>query len=379
MIKGLRLTGILAVVVLLTAGCAGDDEQDGQRADVTVRLCSTSFLEVKPMDYHRAMPTGYVAFKDLYPTSAPAYSSIGLMLTPNQTSVSGNSIRYNNGEWTGKLDLITGRLYYLYGFMPSEEAERATVVAHDGDFSNGVTLRIESLNTLTNADVCVVVGVKNSETDEDIEDVGIRLGDFSFMGGIHNYVYLLMEHLYAGLHFKAHVDTKYAGLRTIVIKEMTLTTTEAIATKINLSVSLRANNRNEDPLVDIDYDDVLSTSEQAKITLFPIVDDPLERTEFVVPVETVEDFLGCFAPGKCKSFELYTKYDVYDKNVTPEHPKGNLIRKDCEAYNQINASHLTGFDYLRAGEIYTIDLKIQPTYLYVLSEPDLDNPTITIQ
>jgi hypothetical protein len=34
---------------------------------------------------------------------------------------------------------------------------------------------------------------------------------------------------------------------------------------------------------------------------------------------------------------------------------------------------------LQAGQLFTVNLLIQPTFLYVLSEPDLDNPTITIQ
>ena len=96
-----------------------------------------------------------------------------------------------------------------------------------------------------------------------------------------------------------------------------------------------------------------------------------EANPFVVPIETPQEFLGCFVPGKCKKFQLYSKYDVYDR-------KGNLIRQNCEAVNTIDASGFYGINDLKAGDIYTIDLKIQPTYLYVLSDPDLDNPTITI-
>jgi hypothetical protein len=31
------------------------------------------------------------------------------------------------------------------------------------------------------------------------------------------------------------------------------------------------------------------------------------------------------------------------------------------------------------GKRYTVNLTIQPTYLYVLSDPDLDSPTVTVE
>ena len=33
----------------------------------------------------------------------------------------------------------------------------------------------------------------------------------------------------------------------------------------------------------------------------------------------------------------------------------------------------------KKGELFTVNLLIKPTYLYVLSEPDLDNPTVKIE
>jgi hypothetical protein len=64
---------------------------------------------------------------------------------------------------------------------------------------------------------------------------------------------------------------------------------------------------------------------------------------------------------------METTYNVYDR-------KGNLIRKDCKAKNVLNLP--TGG--LTRGQKYTFNLTVNPTYLYVLSDPDLDNPTITV-
>ena len=83
-------------------------------------------------------------------------------------------------------------------------------------------------------------------------------------------------------------------------------------------------------------------------------------------------------PGSTDNFILTTTYDVYDKDTSVK-PEGNLIRKDCVAENAINPEIVERFPNLQAGELFTINLLIKPTYLYVMSDPDLDNPTITIQ
>ena len=52
--------------------------------------------------------------------------------------------------------------------------------------------------------------------------------------------------------------------------------------------------------------------------------------------------------------------------------KGNLIRQDCTATNK-----LPDLSAVR-GQRVLLNMTVNPTYLYVLSEPDLDNPTIKI-
>lgn len=363
------LSGLMGLIGLMCViGCTNDSEEDTttERKTVTVMPYFASFLEINEMPT-RALPDGYKTYAELYPASTSAYSSIGLILTPYQNSVSNKSIRYKNNKWEGALDITAGQTYYIYGFMPSELADRAIVTSPDGTdagFAQGATLTINNLSTLTPADVCVVVGVKEGD-GTDIKNIGIHLGEFEYRGGAENYVYLLLKHLYAGLHFKAHIDTEYAKLRTIKVKEMKLKSVDDIHEFIDLSVTLTANETNTDPTSNITYTDVGTETVKPEVTLFPYAGS---EAEYELPTETTSDFLSCFAPQKCKKFELYTRYDVYDK-------KGNLIRKDSEAYNKIDATGFYGIDNLQPGDIYTIDLKVQPTYLYVLSDPDIDNPT----
>ncbi len=73
------------------------------------------------------------------------------------------------------------------------------------------------------------------------------------------------------------------------------------------------------------------------------------------------------------SLELTSVYDVYDK-------RGNLIRENSEAKNSMRISDLlTGQTTTRRDCRYTVNMTIQPTYLYMLSDPDLDSPSVAIE
>ena len=371
-------TYLVTGMVLLCTACSNDSDlsdANSKRQMVTVTLGYSSFLEVNEMPT-RSLPDGYKSFSDLYPTNTPNLCSIGLILTPDKEIVDMNTIRYINNKWTGSIVMdegsgTGGHQYWLYGFMPSEYAAGARVekLPNKDSYSYGAQLKIDGLSTLVPADVCVVVGVKKGTAGKTLDNVDIQLGEFGYVcNSDPNNIFLLMKHIYAGLHFKAHIDTEYAQLRTIKVKKMTLTTKDEIHTRINLTVPLTANTTGADPLGNIEYTGVGDLA-QATIQLFPYDGGP---EEYELPVATPESFLSCFAPGNYSEFTLKTTYDVYDKN-------GNKIREDCVAENSIYTAGYYGMGQLKAGEIYTIDLKVQPTYLYVLSEPDLDNPTFVIE
>lgn len=371
--------------VLLIGACTEDPDiantQPTKKTTVTVMPYSASFFEAEEMPTRTTgLPEGYKTFRTLYPKTLPHHSTIGLFVTPTSTTVGENVISINEQDkWTGQLNLTNGT-QYIYGFMPAEEAERATITAKDGGtFADGATIQINGLNTLTSADVCVVVGIAKGTQGTPIDQTEFNLGSFSYDsdGSNNQYVYILLDHLFAGLHFKVHIDTKYAELRTIKIKEMYLKTAHEISKTINLTVPLTANTTGQNPIGEVTYENVSSSGEgydYAEIQLFPNENTQEEyRTYgYPVPVQTTEDFLSCFAPLTCKEFVLKTTYDVYDRN-------GNLIRQNCTAENKITSRHTAGFQSMKRGEIYAIDLKVQPTYIYVLSDPDLDNPTFTVE
>ena len=78
-------------------------------------------------------------------------------------------------------------------------------------------------------------------------------------------------------------------------------------------------------------------------------------------------------PSGITTLVLTSVYDVYDT-------KGNKIRENCSATNTMVLKDLLTEQTLTGrGKRYTVNMTIRPTYLYVLSEPDLDNPTVSVE
>lgn len=353
---------LLVLLACLTTGCRDDREREGSEDLLRLQPYAGSFREMPSLATKAdvTLPSGYVLYSALHPSPEINYATIGVFLTragENAADVSGNFVYQGNDQWTSDVKVKTLQ-YYLYGFMPAEIASEADVVPYNGSFANGAVLTIEGLDAVTPADLCVVSGVKAVESADE-SPVTLRMGQFGYLGkGIgQNYVYLLLEHLYAGLDFNIKIDATYNSLRTIRLKEMRLKT--AGGSSVDATVTLAANGTGVSPLAAVSFE-VASGSDST--TIF-VNQDGLELTE------SYHSVLGCFTPGLGSDFVLVSIYDVYDK-------KGNLVRKDCRAENDL--SRLSLLSSLTRGQKYTINLTVNPTYLYQLSEPDLDNPVIDL-
>lgn len=372
-----------AVALMVLPGCENEHtEPAARRSTLEVMPMSVSFLEAHPWTrgtYEEMLPYGYMPYNVLYPRTTPEHTTIGVFMTPETTSSVGNFIYQGiddatglpTNDWKSTITVTEGTQYYIYGFMPREDAETASITPlpedTDGDFAEGAVLSIHNYNTLTAADVCVIVGVRLATEEEKINgpESEVRLGAFGYEGQEENEnrLFVLLKHIYAGLHFKASIDPDYHRLRDIRMTKVKLTAVDIHPTG-DQTVTLRANTTNTDPVASVTFEPV-SASDDATITLYD------DATGYLLPEEMPASFLSCFAPSECRTFILKTTYDVYDR-------KGNLIRKGCEAENVIGSSTLDNLSQIRAGELYTIELKVIPTYLYMLSEPDLNNPTIVV-
>lgn len=291
--------------------------------------------------------------------------------------------------------------YYVYGFIPSDAADDATITKLSGDFKNGATLTIKGLRT-AGYDACVIIGARegfdidhdggytdtngNSTYDEGTDSRTNRLtaGDFKFyldtgtreVAGETvinpNYLYLLFDHLCSALSIGIKVDGDYNTLRTIKLKQLTLqTATESglMTEKADVVVTLNGNNTGTNPITTLTYTPTGAVPEVGKGGTSVYLSD-----EGLTLETTSKSFLSHFLPitGVTKVV-ITSTYDVYDK-------KGNLIRKDSKATNTIRLSDIISyFPGVQRGWKYGINMTVKPTYLYVLSDPDLDNPTVSVE
>ena len=162
--------------------------------------------------------------------------------------------------------------YYVYGFIPSNAADDATIEKLSGDYMNGATLTIKGLRT-AGYDACVIIGARegfdidhdggytdtngNGSYDEGTDSRTNRLtaGDFKFNlkkgENVKNYLYLLFDHLCSAVSIGIKVDGDYNTLRTIKLKQLTLqTATESglMAEKADVVVDLVANTMGINPI-----------------------------------------------------------------------------------------------------------------------------------
>jgi hypothetical protein len=205
------------------------------------------------------------------------------------------------------------------------------------------------MSPVTTDDICIITGVK--DTDE-----GLKEGHFSWKTPIADgtyYMYLLLNHLYASVRFSMKIDEVYAQLRTIKLKRMTLSTNKD---SVSATISLKHNTTGEVPITDVVYKETGSSSEADIFS-----DDEGMALDKTTPLAID----ACFAPTLSGNLTLVSSYDVYDS-------KGNLIRANCSATNKI-----PNLDASR-GQRVQLNLIVNPTYLYVLSDPDLDNPAVVV-
>jgi hypothetical protein len=183
-----------------------------------------------------------------------------------------------------------------------------------------------------------------------------------------NYLYFLFDHLYSALSISMKVQSNYHALRKIKLKALylrTKTTSGTISEKTDVTITLEKNNDGANPITNITY---TPSDDETKS------DSTIYRNNAGFPLTTTySSFVGHFMPQGVSTLILTSLYDVYDT-------KGNLIRKDCKATNTMELKELlTEQTEAKRGWRYQVNLNINPTYLYVLSEPDLDNPTVTVE
>lgn len=304
------------------------------------------------------------------PLTPDANSSIKLYVMAQNAKYSEGSFTYTSSWVNGDASVKEHEQYYIYGFMPSSYSSSISAGASDlsGDYSKGADLTITGLPMFPENDICVVVGVRKVDTSTD--DTEALEGNYGYLSGLtsENYVNLLMDHLYSQLILQFNVDATYNALRHIKLKAVKLTST--YGEKVNATIRFRAGNYLD--INSVTYSKNTSGEDNKELQVLE------GNAQFLTTTATDTSF-GPFNCAPCTfdangtKLTLTCTYDVYDTNVTSEHPNGNLIREDCTATNKLKVTNMI------QGVKKTLTITIAPTYLYVLSDDDLNNPTIKIQ
>lgn len=351
-----KYIGILLIAIaMLLSACSSDDA--GVQTDTTgnesagkvVQLVSYVSPFVEKELSHRAAPSGFSAYTPDKATSMGIY----MLLTEDWASPKEEIIRYNTttNKWQSNFEVEAGKTYSVYGYMP-KTGEMSSTLAKNTE-NDAATLTISNIKPITTDDICIITGVKES-------DDGLKEGQFSWntptTGNQTFYINILMDHLYAAALFRMKIDAEYASLRTIKLKKMELRTDKG---SVQATISLTRNDTGASPISSITY-----TSSGSSSTSDIYKND--EGTALPTTTVTPLSVNAYFAPTLSNNLTLVTTYDVYDS-------KDNLIRQNCTATNR-----LPNLDATR-GQKVQVNMTVNPTYLYVLSEPDLDNPTITIE
>jgi hypothetical protein len=251
-----------------------------------------------------------------------------------------------------------GADYTIFGFLPAAVTKGASAVTVD-EANSLATMTIHDLPAVTSQDLCVIIGVKEGRLSA---NESVTPGTFAYHAPENTaedyYVSLLADHLYAGVTFKFYIDPTYDALRTIKLKKVEMKSTSKM---MNVSIPLNMNNEGNNPIGTPTY--TATETAQADVTLYQSGGETLTLATANTPLT----FTAYFSPGVQTGLSIVSTYDVYDKD-------GHLLSENRQAENSL-AAPLAG---VLRGQKGIITLTVNPTYLYILSNWDINNPEFVI-
>ena len=351
----MKKIGYILIAAVVLVACSGDPEQwDDKGAPLHL------------MDVTRA-PSG-IAISDANEVQAP----IQIFMTTGTKIYEGQfiytpGVSPASGTWTSTIG-VKDEENYIYGFSPATAAAGFIEPLTGGatDYSGGAKIKLSNLSAVTGDDVCVVVGVKKVGANEIVTP---NFGVFKYMRTDDNYICLLLDHIYAGLDVKCKIGEEYHKLRDIRLKKVELQAKKTVKdVTITLTASPTDDDANPNPISSINYNYETTSNQQSAIYDYETDTNPDNSTGIIL-TESGVTILGCFAPDVDIANHLVLKctYDVYYK--------GTCVRENCTATNNLSVINEATVE---RGKKSTIVLTVEPTYLYQLSEDELNNPTITI-
>lgn len=376
---------------LLLEACSGDSASDSRpnnsSKERTVRL-SAGARQYHVDDAEMASAPGLTRTVT-YPSSdwttlTPGENDNMLVFIAKETEnpapsdVSSRLFYRTSSDWQSNITITDAgpdNHYLIYGFMPIDaENVSISLLSSATNYNAGASLLIRGLKVLTQTDPCVIVGVGRQQ--ESTSDVTLKWGTFDFTfktaetSDVTDYMSILLDHIYSRYHFQVKIDADYAQLRTIKITKMTLEALNDAGTQtlgtVNATVNLQTNATNSNPISSVTYNPNAGTR---SVTLFENTTTPLSLTT------SYQEAGFCLAPGNQRCFRLTTVYEVYNRS-----DKENKLIRTNTVINTFNTANFKEkkITNTNPGLYHTIQIIVNPTYLYVLSDSDLDDPPFVV-
>mgnify|MGYP003290430812 CR=1 FL=1 len=274
---------------------------------------------------------------------------------------------YSDSSWTSGVNAEANTDYTVYGLIPYDCCSKA-----EYDMANG-TINLTGVVPVSNADVSVIVGVGSNhywnagKTGPNMTGGKIN-GAFPCNFKYHttddeeNLLCILLDHIFVQSRFHFNVDADYSRLRDIYIHGITLSTPQISA--LNAEISLDTANTDHSKttaIKSIEWSGAVSGS-SPKTEIYRS-DSGCKLAETPTLAGT-----GYFPPNAISAlFRIEVEYDVRDK-------QGTTTRTGQVAVN----SFISNSTAILPGHLYDVYITVAPTYLYRLSDYDLDNPTLTM-
>ena len=304
---------------------------------------------------------------------------------PASSDVMSRLMSYTSGsnDWQANITVIDASSdYQIFGFAPIDAANSSdnvsmSLLPSSSNYADGAKLTINGLKVLTLSDPCVIVGVAAPDANN---NYNLQWGKFHFNfkagdSDVTDYMSILLDHIYSRYNFSIKIDADYAQLRTIRVTKMTLEALNDAGTQalgsVNATVSIQANTANTNPITSVTYS---RNSGTRSVTIFDKADHATYPDGIVLnqSATSFQQAGFCHAPGDQRWFRLTTVYEVLDC-------QGKHIRTNT-AVNSFNTASFkeNKITSTSPGLEHTIQIVVNPSYLYVLSDWDLDNPTIVV-
>ena len=312
-----------------------------------------------------------VADRQAYFAKAIAFNSTDNR--DNSKDKQGVFVPLNNG-WRSTLEVEPNYNYDLYVYSRSMPCPQEPVF----DYGNGSNAKLTFSNgmyliTTDDPQVCVAAnGALLPDNPNDSRYPTLTPQQFNIgtvTTGEENgnptktMVFLAMDHLYSKATLSFCVDATYSQLRDIRVKNVVISTTNGTLTGTH--VYTFSNNK-------FVYDTQGSiTGNSIEISLFngpTATVQPDENAEYVTLTTILKEFGHfCFLPkNPLQSMKLAVTYDVCDK-------KGNVVRANQTAINDHIFDKISDNGHqAERGTNYQINITVSPSYLYQLSDDDVE-------